>query len=71
MISVDTAGNYCLEDEDGTAVTSKKYFAANGGCAITYPEGTPLSTPVVNKALHVKGSTAGNVGVDVTYYLAP
>lgn len=71
VISVDTAGNYWLEDGDATAVTSKMYFAANGGCAITFPEGTPLNTVTVNKALNVKGSIAGNVGVTVTYYLAP
>jgi len=70
IISVDTAGNYWLEDGDATAVTSKMYFAANGGCAITFPEGTPLNTVTQNKALNVKGSTAGNVGVTVTYYLA-
>ena len=70
IISVDTAGSYWLEDGDATAVSSKMYFAANGGCAITFPEGTPLSTPTANKALNVKGSVSGNVGVTVTYYLA-
>jgi len=70
IISVDTAGNYWLEDGDATAVTAKMYFAANGGCAITFTEGTPLNTVTQNKALNVKGSTAGNVGVTVTYYLA-
>ena len=70
ILSVDTAGNYWLEDGDAAAVTGKFYLAANGGCAITFPEGTPLSTATVNKALNVKGSTAGNVGVTVTYYLA-
>lgn len=70
IISVDTAGNYWLEDGDATAVTGKFYLAANGGCAITFPEGTPLNTVTQNKALNVKGSTAGNVGVTVTYYLA-
>lgn len=70
IISVDTAGSYWLEDGDATAVTGKMYFAANGGVAITYPEGTPLNTVTVNKALNVKGSVSGNVGVTVTYYLA-
>ncbi|GAF86380.1 unnamed protein product, partial [marine sediment metagenome] len=70
IISVDTAANYWLEDEDGTAVTAKMYFAANGGCAQTFPEGTPLNTVTVNKGLFVKGSASGNVGVTVTYYLA-
>jgi hypothetical protein len=70
IISVDTAGNYWLEDGDAVAVSAKMYFAANGGCAIHFPEGTPLKTPTVNKALNVKGSVAGNVGVTITYYLA-
>ena len=70
ILSVDTAGNYWLEDGDATAVTGKFYLAANGGVAITFPEGTPLNTVTVNKALNVKGSTAGNVSVTVTYYLA-
>ena len=70
ILSVDTAGNYWLEDGDATAVTGKFYLAANGGVAITFPEGTPLNTVTVNKALNVKGSASGNVGVTVTYYLA-
>lgn len=70
IISVDTAGNYWLEDGDATQVTGKMYFAANGGCSQTFPEGTPLNTVTVNKALNVKGSTAGNVSVTVTGYLA-
>lgn len=70
ILSVDTAGNYWLEDGDATAVTGKFYLAAKGGVAQTFPEGTPLNTPVVNKALNVKGSTAGNVSVTITYYLA-
>ena len=70
ILSVDTAGNYWLEDGDATAVTGKFYLAANGGVAVTFPEGTPLNTVTQNKALNVKGSTAGNVSVTVTYYLA-
>jgi len=67
-ISVDTAGNYWLQDEDDTQVTGKFYLAANGGVVMNFPPETPLKL-VTAKALEVKGSVSGNVSVTVSGYI--
>lgn len=68
VISVAATGNYWLEDGDAAQITPKFYLAANGGCSITCPADTPYITTTANKALNIKGSTAGAVGCMVTYY---
>ena len=68
IISVDTAGNYWLEDGDAAQITPKFYLAANGGVSWTSQGTTPFKTTTVNKAINVKGSASGNVGVMLTGY---
>lgn len=68
IISVAVAGNYWLEDGDGTQITPKFYFPANGGLTWTAEGTTPYKTNTVNKAINIKGSIAGAVGVMLTGY---
>jgi hypothetical protein len=68
IISVAVAGNYWLEDADATQITPKFYFPANGGLTWTAEGTTPYKTNTVNKAINVKGSIAGAVGVMLTGY---
>jgi len=68
IISVAAAGNYWLEDGDAAQITPKFYLAANGGVSWTAVNTTPYKTTTVNKAINVKGSTAGAVGVMLTGY---
>lgn len=68
IISVAAAGNYWLEDGDAAQITPKFYLAANGGVSWTCDGATPFKTTTVNKAINVKGSVAGAVGVMLTGY---
>ena len=68
-ISVATAGNYWLQDEDDTQVSGKFYLAANGGVVMNFPKETPLEVASY-KALEIKGSTSGNTSVTVAGYIA-
>ena len=70
IISASSAGNYWFEDANASSVSSKFYFADNGGVSYTCPEGTPLVAKSTNTALNIKGSILGDVGVTITYYLA-
>jgi hypothetical protein len=67
-ISASTAGNYWIEDDDAAQITNKFYFAANGGCALTFPIDTPYKSTTANKGLKLKGSAAGAIGCMITYY---
>ena len=69
-ISVDTEMWVKLQDEDSNAITCKHWFKAGGGKTITYPPEAPLVLNVVNKALEVITEGAGDVGVEITGYLA-
>lgn len=68
VISVAAAGNYWLEDGDAAQLTPKFYLAANGGVSWTAAPSQPYKTTTVNKAINVKGSTAGAVGVMLVGY---
>jgi hypothetical protein len=68
VISVAVAGNYWLEDGDAAQITPKFYLAANGGVSWTAMGQTPYKTTTVNKAINVKGSVSGAVGVMLTGY---
>ena len=69
-ISVDAEMWVKLQDEDSNAITPKHWFKAGGGKTITYPPEAPLVLNVVNKALEVITEGAGNIGVEITGYLA-
>lgn len=69
-ISVDAEMWVELQDEDSNAITCKHWFKAGGGKTITYPPEAPLVLDVVNKALEVITEGAGNIGVEITGYLA-
>lgn len=69
-ISVDAEMWVKLQDEDSNAITCKHWFKAGGGKTITYPPEAPLVLNVANKALEVITEGAGNIGVEVTGYLA-
>ncbi len=69
-ISVDAEMWVKLQDEDSNALTCKHWFKAGGGKTITYPPEAPLVLDVVNKDLEVITEGAGNIGVEVTGYLA-
>ena len=69
-ISVDAEMWVKLQDEDSNALTCKHWFKAGGGKTITYPPEAPLVLNVVNKDLEVITEGAGNIGVEVTGYLA-
>ena len=69
-ISVDAEMWVKLQDEDSNAITCKHWFKAGGGKTITYPPEAPLVLDVVNKALEVITEGAGNIGVEITGYLA-
>ena len=68
IISAAVAGNYWLEDGDAAQITPKFYLAANGGVSWTAMGQTPYKTTTVNKAINVKGSVSGAVGVMLTGY---
>jgi hypothetical protein len=70
VISVATAGSYWLEDGDAAQITPKFTLAANGGVSWTACGDTPFRTTTVNKAINVKGSAAGAVGVMLTGFTA-
>lgn len=69
-ISVDAEMWVKLQDEDSNAITCKHWFKAGGGKTITYPPEAPLVLNVVNKDLEVITEGAGNIGVEITGYLA-
>ena len=69
-ISVDAEMWVELQDEDSNAITCKHWFKAGGGKTITYPPEAPLVLNVVNKDLEVITEGAGNIGVEITGYLA-
>jgi len=69
-ISVDAEMWVKLQDEDSNPLTCKHWFKAGGGKTITYPPEAPLVLNVVNKDLEVITEGAGNIGVEVTGYLA-
>ena len=69
-ISVDAEMWVELQDEDSNAITCKHWFKAGGGKTITYPPESPLILNVANKDLEVITEGAGNIGVEVTGYLA-
>jgi hypothetical protein len=69
-ISVDAEMWVKLQDEDSNAITCKHWFKAGGGKTITYPPEAPLVLDVVNKDLEVITEGAGNIGVEITGYLA-
>jgi len=70
ILSVAAAGSYWIEDDDAAQITCKYTFAANGGMAISFPIDTPYKSTTANKGLKVKGSAAGVVGCQITYYTA-
>ncbi|KKN32993.1 hypothetical protein LCGC14_0808190 [marine sediment metagenome] len=69
-ISVDAEMWVKLQDEDSNAITPKFWLKAGGGLVKTYPPEAPLVLDVANKALEVITEGAGNIGVEVTGYLA-
>lgn len=70
-ISVDAEMWVKLQDEDSNAITPKFWLKAGGGLTKTYPPEAPLVLNVANKDLEVITEGAGNIGVEVTGYLAP
>jgi len=68
ILSVAAAGSYWIEDDDAAQITCKYTLAANGGLAISFPIDTPYKSTTVNKGLKVKGSVAGVIGCQITYY---
>ncbi len=70
-ISVDAEMWVKLQDEDSNAITCKHWFKAGGGKTITYPPEAPLILDTANKDLEVITEGAGNIGVEITGYLAP
>lgn len=66
IISVDTASNYQLQDEDDTAIMEQVYLAANGGLAKTFNK-IPLEVST-GKDLEIVAGASGNVSVTVTGY---
>ncbi len=69
-ISVDTEMWVKLQDEDSNAITPKFWLKAGGGLVKTYPPEAPLVLDVANKALEVITEGAGDIGVEITGYLA-
>jgi hypothetical protein len=69
-ISVDAEMWVELQDEDSNAITPKYWFKAGGGTTKNYPPEAPLVLNVVNKDLEVITEGAGNIGVEITGYLA-
>ena len=49
---------------------TKFWLKAGGGLVKTYPPEAPLVLDVANKALEVITEGAGNIGVEITGYLA-
>ena len=70
ILSVAAAGSYWIEDEDAAQITCKFTLAANGGVALSFPIDTPFKSTTANKGLNIKGSAAGVVGCQITYYTA-
>jgi len=68
ILSVAAAGSYWIEDDDAAQITCKYTLAANGGVAISFPIDTPYKSTTVFKGLKVKGSVAGVIGCQITYY---
>jgi len=69
-ISVDTEMWVKLQKEDSTAITPKFWLKAGGGLTKTYPPEAPLVLDTVNVDLEVITEGAGDIGVEVTGYLA-
>jgi len=69
-ISVDAEMWVKLQKEDSTAITPKFWLKAGGGLTKTYPPEAPLVLDTVNVDLEVITEGAGNIGVEVTGYLA-
>lgn len=70
ILSAAAAGSYWIEDTDAAQITCKFTLAANGGVALSFPQNTPFKSTTANKGLNVKGSAAGVVGCQITYYTA-
>ena len=66
VISVDTAGNYQLQDEDGTVVAEQLYLGANGGMAKTWDMPMQVAS---GKTLKILGSASGNVTIIANGYI--
>jgi hypothetical protein len=69
IISSDAEIWVKLQDEASTALTGKFYLKAGGGVAITLPDKAPIVLGV-DKDLEVITEGAGNIGVEITGYLA-
>ena len=69
-ISVDAEMWVKLQKEDSTAITPKFWLKAGGGLTKTYPPEAPLVLDTANVDLEVITEGAGNIGVEVTGYLA-
>ena len=70
ILSVAVAGSYWIEDADAAQITCKFTLAANGGVSAQFPINTPFVSTTANKGLYVKGSIAGVVGCQITFYAA-
>ena len=69
-ISVDAEMWVKLQKEDSTAITPKFWLKAGGGLTKTYPPEAPLVLDTANVDLEVITEGAGNIGVEITGYLA-